>query len=401
MPHILLFLLLCHVNAAPFVARNHSQPLPRLNERPKWHPKHPRFIVPQRHIVRPNQTFAFTPPHNGAPMVVRVAGIWTLVRNITEPTTESIAFIVPGETSEGPNGVKRDGTQFPSTCDEAFLSTWLNATVVSGGHYENTLGDRNIFFKNHYEHVQFHVPTALAERVFFSSPIEPPFAPRSDGGRQSVKLCYRYNSTEPPFELGNVIFHTAAEIETGLPRIQREATYRIFLHPGWNMTFDLYGRHFSAWNRLAFKILDCSGPVDRNAMIVAPLQRSGWDTSSQLEKVHFEFSTDFEATTNQLPRWKTNHQNIFLLCFYEDGSAMNGLKVGNLRLLLDHQDASEMVGFIILVIMGIPLICLLTISCYSFKHRRMRKKLRRIRLVQQRDEIEARLMEVMGMNDEF
>jgi len=87
------------------------------------------------------------------------------------------------------------------------------------------------------------------------------------------------------------------------------------------------------------------------------------------------------------------------MCFFaNEDQTERGEQLGMVHYRADSKDTTELVGIILLSLVGVPVFCASTISCYAHKHRKLRKKLRRMRFVQLREEIESRLVREMGLD---
>eukprot|EP01071_Lankesteria_metandrocarpae_P001529 Lankesteria_metandrocarpae@DN1626_c0_g1_i1.p1 len=86
----------------------------------------------------------------------------------------------------------------------------------------------------------------------------------------------------------------------------------------------------------------------------------------------------------------------FTLCLYSTENDVTGISVGKVRFLPDQRDAAELVALMMFYAMAVPLLCGATLSCYIYRSQQRRKTLRRVRLVQQYDHIERRLLMELG-----
>nr|PUA85340.1 putative transmembrane protein [Toxoplasma gondii TgCATBr9] len=84
-------------------------------------------------------------------------------------------------------------------------------------------------------------------------------------------------------------------------------------------------------------------------------------------------------------------------CFYANEADPQGLPVAEVVFVMDSRDAAIIVLFVLSLVMGVPICCGISFSCHTLKHRRLRRALRRLRLVQQRDAIELHLMQELGV----
>lgn len=99
--------------------------------------------------------------------------------------------------------------------------------------------------------------------------------------------------------------------------------------------------------------------------------------------------TGAEATADQPP------SVVFKICLYASDQVENAIDLGTLTFFNGQTDQLEILTLIVLVVILVPSIFAATLSCYFLRHRKLRREFRRIRLAQQRDEIEERLLSHM------
>lgn len=222
----------------------------------------------------------------------------------------------------------------------------------------------------------------------------------------SYNVCYSAFGKSNWQNIGKLDLHRGPVLNPPTGEMPSVKVYeRKFLSPGWELRTDIAGQYFdSAYNRLSVKspasptASPCSGYWDSNAF------RSGSPVMTNSSLSVYRFVSDSgqpsslsdhifsRGSPRPDPGW-----NFFELCFYEDTDSANGIHLADITFDIDPSDAGLMVGFIMFSVMGMPLFCGLTLSCYTFKHRKSRRKLRRLRLLQERDQIECRLRNELGI----
>ncbi|CEM05422.1 unnamed protein product [Vitrella brassicaformis CCMP3155] len=213
-----------------------------------------------------------------------------------------------------------------------------------------------------------------------------------------ISVCYRdEEEANGAVDVGPLVFHDPPVVQPPLVGGQR-VPVRIFLNPGWELALTIRGQSFSQHNIIALKerMWNCKGFADENVFHAATRPKLAEKYNRQAT---FGFSQDYRVYHGELKRWRHRFQHMqwFEVCFYADHNQLNGTVAGEVEFLMDHRDAAELVGFIMFAIMGVPFLCGATLACYAFKHRRLRRRHRRVFLVQQQDRIEARLLRALGL----
>jgi len=88
----------------------------------------------------------------------------------------------------------------------------------------------------------------------------------------------------------------------------------------------------------------------------------------------------------------------FQLCLYPSETSLEPVQIGFIVMALSYKDATEFVFAIVLTLLALPVALVWSLGCLSAKQNKLRQELRRVRICQQKQKIEERLLVCMDLS---
>lgn len=186
--------------------------------------------------------------------------------------------------------------------------------------------------------------------------------------------------------------------------------WRVFLSPGWSEKFILSSPIISSKSVIALKSSGalCEGPPSLKAIqvISVDMDDSSTDFSGAqygLKTAIFHGGMDFRNSTLKnsilqphLGRGRSTSGIMFHVCYYplDLENQAGGTMIGSMLLFASNGDAACLILFILLIVLGIPPLCAVTVSCFAFKVRKMRNRARKEFLIRELQDVERSLLAI-------
>eukprot|EP00918_Siedleckia_nematoides_P016510 GHVU01035520.1.p1 GENE.GHVU01035520.1~~GHVU01035520.1.p1 ORF type:complete len:481 (+),score=65.35 GHVU01035520.1:838-2280(+) len=202
---------------------------------------------------------------------------------------------------------------------------------------------------------------------------------------------------------GCVAFFTSGDA------VSRSRSLPLVPAPRLGLDVRLEGRGFHEHNLVSLKITrGCGGYPKQDAFLTAVA-----DPASGMDTTVYRFSEDWRLHSSRIPRWRYYQRSLIhgqrptpfpigdlklLVCFYDSDQQLSGSSLGFTIVRPDKNDVLELVLLIFFVVMAIPILCGVTLTCYTYKHRHVRRCLRRSHFANRRDHIEGQVLNIMGLD---
>eukprot|EP00916_Digyalum_oweni_P005084 GHVL01009027.1.p1 GENE.GHVL01009027.1~~GHVL01009027.1.p1 ORF type:complete len:341 (+),score=40.77 GHVL01009027.1:312-1334(+) len=198
--------------------------------------------------------------------------------------------------------------------------------------------------------------------------------------------------------LGPILRHLSPVIQ--IPAIHHQSIVRVrtFVDPGWGFHYVVYGKKLSEFNVLSLKFNQtCYGDYDDYAFHTVQARTLRMDTNMSIAE--FNIHESYKKNKDELEEYKIRFQKHMGvgLCLYPNENSKVGTPVGNAIFEMDHGDVAIVVGGVMILMMGLPVLCVATIVCYAYKRRNGIRQLMRLQLFEQQDEMRSQLLHQLNL----
>ncbi|CAA9987373.1 conserved Plasmodium protein, unknown function [Plasmodium knowlesi strain H] len=227
-----------------------------------------------------------------------------------------------------------------------------------------------------------------------------------------LHICYN-SMEEKPYYLGKVIFNSyPMNIERNINEYDVIYT-KSFLTSNWEYKLIIKGEYITSYNRIIFvkfarniddKEKKCPPFWNYAILGAGALEKIKRTDKSNITKnvVQYFFSSDDKSSTDYyIPFIKSDNLQTnenYLICLYSDENDFHGMELTNVHFYINTTDSIILIFLIIFVIVFLPLLFSLTYLCVLFKMNALKVKMRKLQLLNRKDEIEDRLKRELNLD---
>ncbi|CRG96651.1 conserved Plasmodium protein, unknown function [Plasmodium gallinaceum] len=224
-----------------------------------------------------------------------------------------------------------------------------------------------------------------------------------------LHLCYKsYN--ESPLYLGKVIFNAyPLNIQKNMDDYDVIYT-KSFLTSNWDYNLFINGDYITIYNRVVFisfprednKNKKCAPFWDYGILGSGALNKIKKKDKniSSYEYVEYNFSNNI-PNKYYIPFIKNDDLQTnenYLICLYSDENDFEGMELKNIHFYMNTTDSVILIFLIIFVIVFLPLIFSLTYLCVLVKMNILKIKMKKLQLLNRKDEIEEKLKKELNLD---